>query len=73
MNTLEYQCSVKTNELLITYSPKLLLTSGPCTVSPRVLRAFEEPLAYYNDKRSVKVKKPLLQVTLFHALSVVNK
>lgn len=45
-NVLDYNCPVERSERPFCFTNKLLLTAGPCTVSPRVLEALSQPVEY---------------------------
>lgn len=46
---LDYSCSVEASERPFSFTDKLLLTAGPCTVSPRVLQALAQPVEYASN------------------------
>lgn len=51
-HTLDYACPIKKSERPFSYPDTLILTAGPCTVSPRVLKAISEPVVYVYQRDS---------------------
>lgn len=49
---LDYDCPVKKSERPFSYPDTLVLTAGPVTVSPRVLKAISEPVVYVYQRDS---------------------
>lgn len=56
--TLDYDCPVERSVRPFCFTDKLLLTAGPCTVSPRVLQALAQPIEYPFDLVFDNVRNP---------------